>query len=354
MEEHKKINEQEDPALQSLSRALRLSFMLLKVIVLCLFGFFVIDSFRHINAGSVGVVYRLGKLVRGPDGKVIQYQPGSLFVWPEPLERLITVPTGAGGKEKIETEFFARPRQGDQSIPINIQEFTPGIHGYNLTGDWGILHSKWEVDYRLADVETYLTAADAPERILRSVAVNAILLEMANTTSIEALHGKDLRARILDRIRRELEDASGQSRIGLHVDNINAVLIVPPSWTRDAFVREATANSIAQKVIEDAKIEADKVLAEAESQKMIIVRSAEAYKHKIAADAEADAKFVAEFASQFKDDEEGLKAQLRQMKISTVADILKRARLYVVPSGQPTTFRLEPPIIREEKKSLYD
>ena len=138
-----------DPAQQSLADALRVSFNILKVImVLLLVGYFLSGVFR-VEEGTRAVRLQFGQIAGDEIARV--YEPGWYFGWPYPIEEKLHIPvtprtlsTGNAFWYEVTQQQLAQDRRPTR--PLN-----PERDGSLLTGDANVVHGRFDVTYSIDD-----------------------------------------------------------------------------------------------------------------------------------------------------------------------------------------------------------
>jgi hypothetical protein len=121
-----------DAAGRSLSDALRISFAILKVIMIVLVIGFIASGFRTVQSGEKGIILRFGKIQR------ITTKPGSVWVLPYPIDELIRIPADRRINLPVNTFWYKETREdimGPGTIPRNYRadSLDPLQEGYCLT-----------------------------------------------------------------------------------------------------------------------------------------------------------------------------------------------------------------------------
>lgn len=133
-----------DPAERSLADALRVSFFILKVVMVLLIGWYFISGTFVVESGNVAVVLRFGELT-GKSKETQVIQPGKLnFTLPFPIDQVVRIPTSIQTMA-LDGSFWYQPPQGQAPNPE--QE----MQGALITGDANVIHGKWTVRYRVTD-----------------------------------------------------------------------------------------------------------------------------------------------------------------------------------------------------------
>ena len=197
-----------DPATASLSRALNMSFLLLKCLMAAAALLFLLSCLRTVDNSHVGIVRRFGKILTNADGSVRLFKSDRpFFIWPEPMERLEVVRVGVDNLY-LDREFWTSSRRGtaasSPNLPHSGSSLAPAEDGYTLTGDMNIVHSRWRIEYSVDEdhPEDYFdggaaSAAQTPEErhrdrlsILRLAACASVHKVFARLSSDELFGGE--------------------------------------------------------------------------------------------------------------------------------------------------------------------
>lgn len=354
----------EDPGMRSLSRALGVSFHLLKLVLLLLLGFLFLDCFTYVKQGNVGLVKRFGKYLSDGE-KAKQFKPGQLvFVWPSPIEEFDEVPLSQQ-RLSLDREFWPLPRAGQNpDDPDALGEnaaLDPAADGYNLTGDLNILHSKWNVEYRVdaerpelyrlavadalkpgvqATPGAELKAADrlAPEDILRSLATAAVMKCMAGMAVDDILYDKqkELVDRITAALEAELDGPKGEPLYGIRLVRVTVTNQppTPPGSARAAFSAVTGARNEKSKIEAAAQGEYNEIVRQAKGEADAVVKQAQTYRAEVVSRAKGDAGRVSDLLAKFPDDPAGLRVYLQQYRYQRLKNILAAGETYYLRRGQ--------------------
>lgn len=262
-----------DAANASLNDALRVSFGLLKLVMLGLIiallstGFFVVDE------NTVALRVRLGELQRtagqtpGPwytDVRVLQQ--GWYFGFPEPIDNIVKVST-QNRKLMIEGFWFNEPIE-DRDKPLDDETRTragmqliPGQDGSLITGDRNIAHGRWSVTWYVPYDPTHPTHRYAPalwaqnvgdeqrSQQLVTMAVEQAIVEVAAQTTIDEFRRGEMDHEQVTRLAQQTLD---ELQTGLVVINVALEKPGVPRQTVAAFNAVNQANSLAATQIEQA------------------------------------------------------------------------------------------------------
>lgn len=254
-----------DPASQSLSDALRVSFRLLTLIMILVLIAFALTGIRMIDANKVGVKKIFGAYV----GTTSQ---GLAFNWPFPVgdieEVLISEQT-----LPIDDLWMFESAQ-DKSKPMDQRQAStnglrPGWDGAVLTGDRRLLHVRLVVGYAINDALAYKKhlpeqfskvmnrQVDATQDLLRTVVCDATIRSAATRTA-EAIKSSEKEDFTID-IRKRAQDAMNEL-----FDGTQAVTITKVSTTVEWPLRALPAWAMAQNAARDARQEMQKAISDAD------------------------------------------------------------------------------------------
>ncbi|MCX7934848.1 MAG: SPFH domain-containing protein, partial [Planctomycetota bacterium] len=344
----------EDLAARSLAHALALGFGILKLAMVALAALFAIDRFTYIDQSEIGLVRRFGEYLRDERGAVRQYRAGEVvFLWPSPIEELDRIPLISLDKQRLllEQEFWPKiemktdaAKEEGPAAPAR-ERLDPAKDGYNLTGDLNILHSRWVIQYRVADPVRYLTSAVKPEEILRRIACSAVTRCLAGMPVDKALVPDEANLRnqrILEAIQAELRDPQSPTewRWGIEATEVSALGagVVPPGKVKADFDAVNGALSEKQSRIAQAQAEAKKIVENARKEANAIKQEALVYRKRVVEKARADADVLRALLAKFPNDPAGLQVALEQYRLALVREVLAKAHVRVIRPDERTVY----------------
>ncbi|HUW20552.1 MAG TPA: protease modulator HflK [Sedimentisphaerales bacterium] len=276
-----------DAAGRSLSEALRISFVILKVIMIVLVLVFLASGFRTVGSDERALVLRLGK-IRGV------LEPGPHWVFPYPIEEIVRIPVAKRLSLPIDSFwYFLRP---DEMLPqgpktrIRVEPtLDPTRDGYCITrsekqsetgfgasgSDYNIVHGKWQLIYQIDDATRFfknvyvedvkpgqdyfnvITKSITP--LLQAVFEDAVVTAMVNYTIDEAISN---RARIPEHVKKLLQEKLDTIESGIRVVSV----LTNNTWPRQvdqAFQASVAATQASQQAVSEARTYAEKTLSEA-------------------------------------------------------------------------------------------
>jgi len=264
-----------DPAQQSLSDALRLSFAVLKVVMIVLAVLFLASGFFTVNQKQAALVLRFGVPLGGVENPTV-FGPGLHWALPYPVDRQLIIDLA---KESVQVESFffkvaeTQKDKGLEELTRGREGYEPGQDGMLLTADLNIIHAKWFVEYRVDDPVDYVrhvsvareTDPQAHEQarreFVRSAVQNACVRTVAAFLADDILFGGriDLVQQI---IRSRAQENLDRMATGITIDQLLVREPTVPLTVRDAFAEVLAADQDKQTQIEKAGKERNTTLNE--------------------------------------------------------------------------------------------
>lgn len=148
-----------DAGSKALANALKMSFMLLKVIMVVMVLSFFVSGFFTVEQGYQAMVLRLGKITGQGQERI--RKPGWGWCWPAPIDEVVKFPVKLQQTLKIDKDFWyfgeansrfdrtLKPERDGYCITRN--DAVGGVEG----NDYNIVHTKWEIKYHIGDIELF-------------------------------------------------------------------------------------------------------------------------------------------------------------------------------------------------------
>lgn len=260
-----------DPANQSLADALRLSFRVLKLIMVALVAFFLLSGIVMVDQKQVVVVSRFGKLVGEPR------QPGLNFAWPYPIDELIPVDTSP--RTLIVRTFWLNINQNEQTKSLSElsprgNALEPGVDGVLVTGDRLLMHMLLNVQYQvsntvrpwknrdssgeqLSDAMLFVENVSDPEQLLRTVIQQATVAEAGRTTADMI---RTDRVQVANAVRETAQTILDELKCGIVLVKVVAENSYWPLQARDEYLAVDQAMNTRQQAINAAESDRTKKL----------------------------------------------------------------------------------------------
>ncbi len=251
-EPHGKKN---DPAMEALSEAMRLSFVLLRILMVLFVALFLLTGIDTVESAQKGIVKVFGVPVR-------VVGPGIVFNWPYP----------AGEVEKVGTEvrtlpvddFWFEVKEGDASRDLSEMGFSakglrPGWDGYMLTGDRNIVHMEIVCRYRIENALAYVRHVTDPEKVMRTAICDAVVQAAATRRSDALLRDPtsfqlEVKERVQKRLDRLMDTETGHH--GIRIGEIQVERKTWPLAAFDAYEEAQKAEAKKRGAVDKAKSEA--------------------------------------------------------------------------------------------------
>jgi regulator of protease activity HflC (stomatin/prohibitin superfamily) len=245
------------PWAQSAKLAFRFLFL---AVCLAAVGWLV-SNFRQVPPESRAMVYRFGQLVR-------QQGAGLLMAWPQPIEKIVILPS-----EDRQLEFRIDQFEPDSAVggDFMISDYARENTAFLLTGDASIVHLQASLLYQITDPAAYILAAEhvqpALQRIFITSAVavcaardlDTILVarpELDSAASTASRAGREqLRSDLLNAINRRIDDLAALgtgASLGIKVSRVDLAAAIP-SGAKSAFDYVLIATQQADRDIAEAR-----------------------------------------------------------------------------------------------------
>ncbi len=278
-----------DAGSKSLADALRISFAVLKIIMVVLIVLFFSSGVFTVAPDERAMVLRFGQ-IRGDTTEKRILGPGLHWAIPYPIEEVIKLPA-RNTVLRTAIDSFWYDETNKQLPPTSLN---PVIEGYCITrndtiadlkkggSDYNIVHSKWLLTYRIADCElffknVYVKTPDAGqtlidvipqsvEQFLKAVASEAIVVTVANFSIDEAIKSDSRIGKEAEKLLQQKLDAMN---CGIEVDSMQLTAVIWPRQVNDAFVASIKASNEADRMIREARGYAESRINEAGGSELV-------------------------------------------------------------------------------------
>lgn len=268
-----------DPAQQSLSDALRVSFGLLRLVMIVLVVIYLFSGIYQVAEQEEAVVTRFGKIVSDSDG-IETKDRGLHFGWPFPIDNVIKVRTNEQ-RVDVARAFFYEGEGGMR--PLN-----PERDGSLITGDANIVHARFKAGYVISDPVAFLANFGDPDGITQerfshhgggqSISLeakrtglqiaNALVINMVEQGVVHAVAAQTADSIINNRLEAENAKAIAQQHldelnVGITLTNITMEGSEMPQSVAAAYGLVSQAEATRATRINEAESERTKLLGEA-------------------------------------------------------------------------------------------
>lgn len=249
-----------DPASQSLSEALRMSFRLLKVSMVVLIVAYLCSGGGCVQPDEQVVVLRFGKITGDP------LEPGFHFTLPYPIDERISVPVKKKKSQQVDL-FWLRLKDEDKGKELDElsprgSSLEPVADGALITGDKNLIHLLVRVTYSIADPVLYVSNVLEEEELIQAATQSSLIAVVAAQEVDGILRGQttDL---ISNQVRKRMQQTLNRMESGIRVEIVSVESKTPPLHVRRAFTDVQRAESEQLEKIEVAKTKRTQLLNEA-------------------------------------------------------------------------------------------
>jgi membrane protease subunit HflK len=312
---HKSAPDEFDVAGKSLSEALRISFIILKIIMIVLVIAFLASGFKTVGSEEQALVLRFGK-IRGV-GEERLLGPGLHWILPYPIDEIVKIPVETKVSLLIDSFWYHESESerisGQSRIRPN-DPLNPLIDGYCLTrsehqvnptlitgmqgdsissrqvesnggrsispdsngSDYNIVHSKWQLIYQVDNPEQFYVNVLIPDvrpgetylnvikkgvtPLLKSMFEDTVVSVMVNYTIDEAISSRD---RIPRDVKTLLQDKLDEIESGIKVVSVQLTQSVYSPQVKAAFEASTLASQNSAKAITEARTYAYNTISKA-------------------------------------------------------------------------------------------
>jgi len=280
-----------DAAGRSLSEALQISFVILKVIMIVLVVAFLASGIKTVDSNEQALVLRFGK-IRGLGEKRL-LGPGLHWIFPYPIDEIVKIPVETQVNLPIDSFWYFQTQSeilSGKMRPVRPgQPLNPLRDGYCITrgekqdesigsfagSDYNIVHSKWQLTYQIDDPErffinTYIedikpgdiyfnVITESITPLLKDMLDGSVVTAMVNYTIDEAISSQD---RMPKHVKRLLQEKLDKIESGVKVVSVQLTNSECPRQVKKAFEASTRASQESETEITNARTYAANTLNE--------------------------------------------------------------------------------------------
>ena len=242
----------DDSGSQALSEALRSSFAIIKVIMVGLLIVFLGSGFFTVGPQEKAVILRLGKPTSEDEKALLG--PGAHWAFPYPIDEVVKIPIGqAQAVNSTVGWYFTTPAmEAAKQEPEPRDSLNPAADGYLLTADENIIHARATLRYRIAEPGLrYMFDFTATSNLVQNAFNNALVYAAARY-NVDDILTRDS-AGFRETIRARLEQLVAQQQLGIKVDQIDNLRVIPPRKLAGAFAAVSDAGVKSSTLVNQAK-----------------------------------------------------------------------------------------------------
>jgi membrane protease subunit HflK len=304
-----------DAAGKSLSEALRISFIILKVIMIVLIVAFLASGFKTVGSEEQALVLRFGEIQGVGEERLLG--PGLHWILPYPIDEIVKIPVETKVSLIIDSFWyheFTNEKLSGQSRIRPTDPLKPLVDGYCLTrseqrinptlitemqggninsmqvasssrqtmspdsegSDYNIVHTKWQLIYQIDNPEQFYVNVLIPDvkpgetyinvvkggvtPLLKSMFEDAVVSVMVNYTIDEAISSRD---RIPRDVRILLQDKLEEIESGIKVVSVQLTQSVYSPQVKAAFEASTLASQNSSRAITEARTYAYNTISKA-------------------------------------------------------------------------------------------
>ena len=285
-----------DAAGKSLSEALSISFVILKVIMAVLILAFLASGFKTVGSDEQALVLRFGKIRGVGEGRVLKPRTWPYWIIPYPVERMVKIPVEKKVDLPIRSFWFYQSKEemlSEASIKKTrfLPELNPIKDGYLISrsekldetisgssgSDYNIVHCKWRLTYQIDDPERFFkniyvedvkpgdiyldVVIESITQLLQNIFEDAIVTATVNYTIDDIMYEKV--ARLTEDIKELVQEKLNTIESGIKVVQVQLTEKIWPLQVDAEFQALVTASQDRQTKINAARAYAESTLNEA-------------------------------------------------------------------------------------------
>ncbi len=251
-----------DPAEQSLSDALQVSFTLLKIVMIVMVFVYIFSGTYQVPEQEAAVVTRFGQIVGEGDDRV--KESGWYLGFPFPIDNVIHVPINERTVE-LSKAFVYETTEADAALTADERQggpLNPERDGSLITGDANIVHARFSATYAVSDPAAFITNVkdmDQADALVRGVVEQAIVHAVASVTADDFIAGRYNGDTAQAKAQAELDQLDS----GLSINNLSIDQPQMPLSVRQAYGLVSAADATRSTAINEAQKERNRLLGEA-------------------------------------------------------------------------------------------
>lgn len=251
-----------DPAEQSLSDALQVSFTLLKIVMIVMVVVYLFSGTYQVPEQEAAVVTRFGKIVGEGDAQV--KKSGWYLGLPFPIDNVIHVPISERSLD-LTKAFVYETTEADAALTADDRQggpLNPEKDGSLITGDANIVHARFGVTYQVSDPAAFITNLKSLEQadvLVRGVVEQGIVHAVASVAADDFIAGRYNGEQAKLKAQAVLDTLDS----GLSINKLTINLPEMPLSVRDAYGLVSAADAKRSTLINEAQKERNRLLGEA-------------------------------------------------------------------------------------------
>jgi membrane protease subunit HflK len=274
--------EEFDTAGKSLTDALEISFVILKIIMVILVIAFLASGFKTVNPDEKALVLRLGKIKGTGQARVLTNENSPYWIIPYPIDEMVKIPSERTYDLTIDSFWYylsdnEKMLENPSAVKPN-KPLHPIRDGYCLTrsekredsdakgNDYNLVHTEWKIEYKIENPELFFTNVQIPDKkisdisqdifedalepVMRNLLEDVVVTTMVKYTIDEAITSK---SRIPAKVKEQLNNKLDVIDSGVLVKNVLLNKAEVPRQVKKAFDLSFEASQNRNTAITDAE-----------------------------------------------------------------------------------------------------
>jgi len=329
-----------DPGSHALSEALRSSFGIVKVLMVCLLLLFLVSGFFVVGPQERAMVLRMGNPVAQGPGALMG--PGWHFALPYPIDEVVKVPITGIQQVTSRVGWYAitDAQEAAGAEPYAGPSLNPIQDGYVLTGDENIVHTRATVTYHISDpvqfIFNFVNASNAVQNALGDALIYA-----ASRYKVDDLLTRDISGfndLVLSRVRTLVD----QQELGVQIEQCS-VRSIPPRQpqVKEAFDNVLRADQLREQVLNRARSDANQVLSKSSADAQSRINLAQSDRVRLVNEISSRADQFRQLLPKYRQNP-GLFVQQRRTETigRAITNVEHRIFITASPDGKPQELRV--------------
>jgi len=253
-----------DPGQRSLNDSLKVSFFILKLIMLAMVIVYLCSGIFFVKNGEVAIVLRFGAIVGSAVSDQVKETGKLHFALPYPIDQIIRIPTNERQFELNDEFWFtkANATQTDDEAAMSAGPLDPERQGSLVTGDANIVHARWVIKYhvkspvlfarslanaQLTDSQKMMKQA---ELIIRAAAEEGVVFAVARVSADAMIRSQTSQVQI--DAQTHLQETLDHLKSGIQIISFTARETAMPLSVRTAYQAVISAENESAGIIAQA------------------------------------------------------------------------------------------------------
>jgi membrane protease subunit HflK len=229
----------EEAGSRALAEALRSSFVIVKVLMVLLVIAFFASGIFTVPSQEQAIVLRFGRPVGV--GKDQLLGPGLHFSLPYPIDEVVRIPIGTILSANSTAGWYQTTPEAEaanQEAPPNMT-LNPAADSYTLTADGNIIHARATVQYHIVEPLRFVLDFVNARTVVTNALDSALFYASTQFTANQAV--REDQQGFQDVLLKRVRDLVDRQNLGIQVDAIIGLRIIPPRQVKQAFEAVTTA-----------------------------------------------------------------------------------------------------------------